>query len=193
VGVFGDRTPEEIAETQRTAGLDAVQLHGRHGPGPLEVSRLLPAGVVVIKAVAVGPDEEDSAALRARVERETAGADIVLLDTAAKGRFGGTGTVFRWQLARGLAEGTAGGEGGVVDAGVAGPRRFLVAGGIGPGNVRDALVRSGAWGVDVSGGVEAGAGIKDSRAMRELIETVNGIRTSSQGEKADVRAEGSRR
>jgi hypothetical protein len=47
--------------------------------------------------------------------------------------------------------------------------------------------------VDVSGGVEAGAGIKDSRAMRELIETVNGIRTSSQGEKADVRAEGSRR
>jgi phosphoribosylanthranilate isomerase len=193
VGVFGDQPPVEIADTQRIAGLDAVQLHGRYGPGPLEVRCVLPAEVVVIKAVAVAPDEEDPAALRTRVDKEGAGADIVLLDTAAGGRFGGTGEVFRWQLARGLVEGAAGGECGVVDAGVAGPRRFLVAGGIGPGNARDALIRSGAWGVDVSGGVEVGAGIKDSRAMRELIETVNGIRTPSQEERADERAEGSRR
>jgi len=84
----------------------------------------------------------------------------VLLDTHVDGRFGGSGYAFPWELA-----GEAARELGPGPA-------FLVAGGIGPGNARKALARSGAWGVDVSSGVESSPGVKDHGLMERLVAQV---------------------
>lgn len=200
VGVFGDVTAGEVARVVRHVGLDAVQLHGRSGPAAAEVREALagwvcpralggargaagPAAVagpargtgtppapalsapelLIIQAVPVGPEEVSSGTLRAAIAAAGAEADLVLLDTRATGRLGGTGTTFPWRLAREAAEGAA----------------FLVAGGIGPENVRAALEESTAWGVDVSSGVESKPGCKDAGLMGELVARVWDVRNAA--------------
>lgn len=193
VGVFGDASAEEIAQTVAATGLDAVQLHGRLGSGAEEVRRALdglkppmrlvsdgPAGpesVLMIQAVAVDPGEDDPEGLRRRIAATGRNADVMLLDTHSQGRFGGTGIAFPWELARGADDG----------------RPLLIAGGIGPDNAREAISRSEAWGVDVSSGVESSPGVKDARSLRKLIEVVNDIRRLRGAGPADVRLEGSKR
>ena len=200
VGVFGDAPADEIAEVADLVGLDAVQLHGaaccdgsaaaavraalleRQGstrqarpaapgfsPGTMLGS---PSGSapLIIQAVAVPVEGADAAALGdalAAVRRTAAGergADIVLLDSKVAGRFGGTGTSFAWSLARAVG-------GGPV----------LVAGGLMSDNVAAALKESGAWGVDVSSGVELSPGVKDSDKLVRLFANVSSGATSPLG------------
>ena len=210
VGVFGDVPAEEIARVVEQVGLDAVQLHGDSGPGARSVREALagwesplrlvggsmpggrsadgagssgpprPAGasapgpgsrgVLIIQAVPVAAEERDPDAVRRRVEQARADADLILLDTRKSGRFGGTGAAFPWALARESA----------VDL------PLLLAGGIGPGNVRAALEESSAWGVDVSSGVEVSPGVKDDRLMEGLFAQVAGARrTAAPGDGGD--------
>ncbi|MCL5736631.1 MAG: phosphoribosylanthranilate isomerase [Actinobacteria bacterium] len=161
VGVFGDIAPSEIARLTEAVGLDAVQLHGEKAPHAVEVREAIGRSVVIIRAVAVKPDETDAGRLAARIREARPGTDIVLLDSKTGRQFGGTGTPFSWDLAREASDGLP----------------LLVAGGIGPANAADALRRSGAWGVDVSSGVESSPGIKDARSMRELMAEVKGSTT----------------
>ena len=165
VGVFTDSDPVQIASMAEEAGLDAVQLHGDEGPGAETVRTALggkESPVLLIQAVPVGPEEDGGESLRRAVEQASAAADVVLLDTKVAGRFGGTGQSFRWGVAAEAADSGAGGA------------RLLVAGGIGPDNVREALAGSGAWGVDVSSGVESSPGVKEPRLMRQVVERVEG-------------------
>ena len=191
VGVFVDASADEIARTVVAVGLDAVQLHGRSGPGGGEVRRALedltsvtclgsgktPGArkVLMIQAVAVDPDENDPEELGRRIAAARGEADLMLLDTSSRGRFGGTGTAFHWDLARVANDG----------------KPFLIAGGIGPDNAGEAVLRSGTWGVDVSSGVEASPGVKDAEAVTKLIEVVNDIRRSRGTGPVDARLEGS--
>jgi len=169
VGVFTDAGAGEIARVADEVGLDAVQLHGVAGPTTSEVRAALGGrdrSVLIIKAVPVRVDEGDPAALGRALDQARAEADVVLLDTsapAARG-FGGSGLAFRWRLAREAAPPGVGGE----------PSRppVLVAGGIGPDNVLEALTESGAWGVDVSSGVESSPGSKDAVLMERLVTRV---------------------
>jgi phosphoribosylanthranilate isomerase len=193
VGVFGDASADEIARTVATAGLDAVQLHGRSGAGAAEVRRALEratapvrlvrggasgaGSILMIKAVAIDSGEVDTDDLRRRIVAARAEADMVLLDTSSRGRFGGTGIAFPWDLAHDANDGAP----------------FLIAGGISPDNAREALSRSGAWGVDVSSGVESSPGVKDAQSVRKLIEVVNDIRRSREDGSVDARLEGSTR
>ncbi len=193
VGVFGDVPAGEVAWIVEQVGLDAVQLHGAAGPsagsvrlalagwerplrlaggrrsshplaggsepGPTLTSPLSdagPRGVLIIQAVPVDPREEDRHALWERVQQARADADLLLLDTREAGRLGGTGTPFPWGLAQEVAAGCP----------------LLVAGGVAPGNVRAALERSSARGVDVSSGVEVSPGVKDARLMERLFAEV---------------------
>ncbi len=154
VGVFGDVSAVEIAEVVGEADLDAVQLHGAR-PDASAARELLRSGgspALIIRAI---PVEECAtpAGVRAAVEASGEGADLLLFDTRLNGRWGGTGTTFPWELARRAA----------------GDRPFLVAGGIGPRNAAEALRTSGAWGIDVSSGVEQTPGIKDEAQMRALF------------------------
>lgn len=170
VGVFADCSAAEIARAVRLVGLDAVQLHGCRGPRAAEVRQALArwtlprpessgqrAPVLVTQAVAVAPADDNPESLRRAVAAGAGDADLVLLDTRVAERFGGTGAAFRWELA----------------ACALGQTRFLVAGGIGPENVCAALRQSGAWGVDVSSGIEVSPGVKNVRLMTQLMRRVD--------------------
>lgn len=152
VGVFTDEPAPEIARVVREAHLTAVQLHSPAAPAGA-VRRLLGPEVLLIQALPVDPAQSEPSALAERVEQVAEEVDVLLFDTQMAGRFGGTGTSFSWQVLRELAPKVP----------------YLVAGGITPANVQRALDESGAWGVDVSSGVEKAPGIKDAQLMRQLV------------------------
>ena len=80
----------------------------------------------------------------------------LLLDTAVGPRFGGSGTMFPWRWARDLV--------------LANPvREFILAGGLSPENVAEAIGQARPFGVDVASGVEALPGRKDIYRVRDFI------------------------
>jgi phosphoribosylanthranilate isomerase len=130
-------------------------LHGPK-PGAAAVRAALAsasAKALIIQAIPVPAGAADGSEVRAAVRAAGDGADILLFDTRADGKFGGTGASFPWALAREAA----------------GETPFLVAGGLGPGNAAGALKASGALGVDVSSGVEESPGVKDPDLLRALF------------------------
>ncbi len=141
VGVFRDSLPDRVVEVVTRAGLGAAQLHGHETP---EQTRAVREQVpTVIKAFPAGhPGLSNLAAYN---------ADVILVDSARPG----SGEVFDWSLAE--------------DAPLAG-HRLLLAGGLTPGNVAEAIARVHPWGVDVSSGVEAAPGVKDPLKLRRFIE-----------------------
>jgi phosphoribosylanthranilate isomerase len=95
----------------------------------------------------------DAATLRAELVTVW-GADQVLLDAFVAGAEGGTGETFDWSL---------------VDVVRGAGCDVIVAGGLTPDNVADAVRATRPWGVDVASGVEASPGIKDHEAVRRFI------------------------
>lgn len=139
VGIFRDEAPARVVELTNHAGLRAAQLHGRE---TAEETRWVRERVpVVIRAFPGG----DPALARAA----DYGADIVMLDSASPG----SGKVFDWSLAEGAPSGL----------------RLLLAGGLTPDNVAEAIDRVRPWGVDVASGVESAPGIKDPSLVRRFI------------------------
>lgn len=145
VGVFVNESAETINSLVGTCGLDYVQLSGDESEELIERIE-----APVIKAVHVdGNGSHDS--LMAAVASTS--AELVLLDTAGSGLYGGTGRVFDWSVVPSLE------------------RPVLVAGGLHAGNVLEAIEAMDPWGVDVSGGVETD-GVKDEAKIKEFIRTV---------------------
>ena len=142
VGVFVNESPALIAEAVAACGLAYVQLSGDEPP---EVAATLT--IPAIKAVRPrGPESErELAAYAPRVE-------MFVLDSYRPGAYGGTGEVGDWTLAASLA----------------GRYPCLLAGGLTPENVSDAIERVGPLGVDVSGGVEV-AGAKRPERIYEFV------------------------
>lgn len=139
VGVFRDMGKARVVETVNTIGLRAAQLHGSESPA---TTRWVAERVpVTIRALAAGsPDLE---------RFDEFGADLLLLDGPAPG----SGEVFDWSMAdpRLVSE------------------PMLLAGGLNPGNVADAIRRVGPYGIDVATGVEADSGRKDPRLLRAFM------------------------
>lgn len=138
VGVFVNVPPDQINALAREIGLDIAQLSGDETPEDCRAVE-----IPVMKAVR--PQRlEDLEAL----EAYRPGVQAFLLDTKVEGRWGGTGAVGNWLLAREVA------------------RRYptLLAGGLTPANVRGAVEAVQPWGVDVSSGVETD-GQKDARKI----------------------------
>jgi len=143
VGVFRDESPQRVVEIVNTCGLRAAQLHGHE---TVDQTRLVRSNVpFVIKGFPAG----DPALERA----DDFGADAILLDSHAPG----SGEMFDWSLAEGAPSN----------------RRVILAGGLTPDNVGEAIERVRPWGVDVSTGVEVedGPGRKDARKVRDFIRT----------------------
>jgi phosphoribosylanthranilate isomerase len=139
VGVFRNEAPERVVEIVNGAGLKAAQLHGRE---PAEQTRWVRRRVpMVIKAFVAGEAAIDGAA--------DYKADVVMLDAPQPG----SGQVFDWKLA------------GAVTAG----ERLMLAGGLNPYNVADAIAQVRPWGVDVVTGVESSPGRKDPRKVRAFV------------------------
>lgn len=139
VGIFRDHAPERVVELTHQAGLRAAQLHGHESA---EDTRWVRERVPVVIKAFPGGDPELARA-------PGYGADIVMIDSASPG----SGRVFDWSLAEGAPSGL----------------RILLAGGLTPENVAEAVERVRPWGVDVASGVEAAPGVKDATRMRLFI------------------------
>lgn len=145
VGVFVNAGRDELARGVAQAGLDLVQLHGDEGP---EAFAGLPRRAW--KALRMGPDFSLESALR--YEGHAAG---LLLDSHVGDRPGGSGRAFDWRRVAPLRERV----------------RFLIlAGGLSPENVKDAVALAQPDGVDVSSGVESAPGRKDPAKLRAFVE-----------------------
>lgn len=143
VGVFVGGSPGDIAAVAAACRMTHVQLHG-----DVDVRAVAEAsGCEVIEAIPVaGPSSLERA-------RRSA-ADLVLLDAAVPGRHGGTGRRVDWAL---LAEHPLG-------------RPVVLAGGLTPENVGEAVATVRPYAVDVASGVESSPGVKDLDRVRLLIE-----------------------
>jgi phosphoribosylanthranilate isomerase len=148
VGVFVNEAPDDVNRICDEAGFGWAQLHGEEPPFVCQqVER------PVIKALHVGP-ETTADALRFQLLDYQDSVELFLLDTKQTGLWGGTGTPFDWDVAAALAE----------------EFDFLLAGGIGPGNLEEAVRRVGPYGVDLSSSVETAPGRKDFDALRRLFD-----------------------
>jgi phosphoribosylanthranilate isomerase len=151
VGLFADQTIEEVDSTVQECGLDMVQLCGTES---VEYCGQLAAPVIKVLHVQDSWSlEEAVATLSEGVEALGDGGHLVTLDRMVDGLQGGTGQSFNWQIARELSN-----KG----------YRFLLAGGLDPENVADAVAAAHPWGVDVSTGVETD-GDKDPSKVRSFI------------------------
>ena len=148
VGVFADESVEAVSETIESYGLRAAQLHGSETP---DYCNMVGKGcrVPIIKAFRV----KDRHSLSPIPEYEIS---AYLLDTYVKGQKGGTGETFNWGLAR---EAKAYG-------------RIIIAGGLTPENVAQAVQHVEPYAVDVGSGVEASPGKKDHSKIKAFIQNV---------------------
>ena len=166
VGVFHSRDAGEIARTAEEAGLTAVQLHGGLDEGLAQrLAKQLGGKVRLIQVLhwTVG-DPAAAGELRKQIARvaEMGVADRVLVDSKVGAATGGTGVAFDWTAGRNVFAEAPGGL------------RLIVAGGLKPQNVAQAIAQLGPWGVDVSSGVEASPGRKDHARVRQFIANARG-------------------
>jgi len=149
VGVFVGEPFERVQRIVEEAGLTAAQLHFRN-PAMADWES---ANFKKYVVVALCETRSDEAPPR--------WADAIFLDSGNSQKPGGTGKTFDWQGRAPIAE-TFRGNG----------HKIVVAGGLTPENVGEAIRILEPWGVDVVSGVEAGPGKKDPERIRAFIEAV---------------------
>jgi phosphoribosylanthranilate isomerase len=146
VALFMDNEVEEVRKAVRLVRPTLLQFHGRE-----DDAFCRSFGVPYIKSVGMGGEPPTAAALRSRYP----GAAGFLFDANLPGAPGGSGRPFDW---------------GRLPADLQAP--LLLAGGLHPDNVFEAVTRVLPWGVDVSSGIESEPGIKDGERMRRFVEEV---------------------
>lgn len=151
VGVFADQTPGEIADVASEVGLDVIQLHG--GSQPERVQAVRAATGLEIWAVLRTPD----GTLPGDAEVLADEADALVVDALVAGKLGGSGVAIPWLA---LGESLDDMERG---------HRIVLAGGLTPENVAEAIDYVSPMVVDVSSGVESAPGIKDHARIRAFI------------------------
>ncbi len=145
VGLFVDATPETVHEALRRVPLDLLQFHGNETP---DYCRAFSRPYV--KTIHMTPDVN----LHAEDSRYADAAGL-LLDTYSPAAAGGTGAVFDW---------------GLIPSDL--KRPLILAGGLTPANVAEAVRRVRPYAVDVSSGVESAKGIKDAAKISAFIRAV---------------------
>ena len=140
VGVFVNESSEEIARTMERTNLTAIQLHGDEPPAyGNALAWPILRSVTLETAFKVAQEWSDDTTL--------------LLDAADPERRGGTGQQVDWQAAAELAA----------------AHRVVLAGGLTPGNVAEAIARVHPYGVDVSTGVEDAPGVKNPAKVSQFL------------------------
>ena len=150
VGLFADQSVEEVSGIIDYCGLDLVQLCGQE---TVKYAGELGCDVIKVVHVAESATADDDAGTGARVKEFSGLGHLVTLDRLVEGIQGGTGQGFDWGVATSLSR-----------AG----HPFLLAGGLTPENVAEAITTVNPWGVDVSSGVETD-GNKDHTKIRLFL------------------------
>lgn len=146
VGLFRNQPVDWVRHVIEECGLDIAHLCGEE-----DAAYAKSLCVPVLRQVRVRPGEP-AESVRARADRALQAGEMVVLDREDPKVPGGGGVAFDWRSAEG----------------VAGLPNVLLAGGLNPDNVGDAIARVHPWGVDVSSGVEV-AGQKDPHKIRSFI------------------------
>ncbi len=139
VGVFRNESAERILEIVNATGLSGVQLHGSEGP---EVAQALRDAVPFLVQVFTADDPR-------LAHLDEYPVDALLLDSPSPG----SGETFDWSQVADLPQ----------------RRRVILAGGLNPSNVAEAVERVRPWGVDAVSGLEASPGRKDPDALAAFI------------------------
>lgn len=147
VGLFVNADSEFVNATSDQCRLDIVQLHGDEQP---EYCDLIKRRVIKVFRV------KEITSIEPIRNYRVAG---ILLDAFSPRAYGGTGLTFNWEIA--------------LAAGKYGP--VILAGGLTPENVRQAVEKVAPYGVDVSSGVETAPGRKDPEKVREFIRQAKGL------------------
>lgn len=145
VGLFVNASREAIAKTLQATRIDLLQFHGDESP-----EQCSGHGRPYVKALRMcdGVDLQ-------RLRQDYRGASALLLDACRKGMPGGTGETFEWDR---------------IPADLA--AEIILAGGLTPDNVEQAISQVRPYAVDVSGGVEQGRGIKDQSRIAAFMRGV---------------------
>ena len=150
VAVFVNPGAEEVRRVIGEVGVDMLQFHGT------ETARFCEDfGLPYLKAIAMREGVDLAAAVR-----EYPSAAAWLLDVHDTEKWGGTGRTFDWSAVRGSFE-----------------RPIVLAGGLTPENVEDAIRLVRPFAVDVCGGVESAGGVKDEAKLAAFVRRVEGVGT----------------
>jgi phosphoribosylanthranilate isomerase len=171
VGLFVNETPTTVNTIAEACGCDYVQLSGDETP-----ASVIGIGYPVVKSLRLdgSPAEKEWLALAAKAQTTTDGVVHLspispisptetltfapcplIIDAHVPGAYGGTGTLADWEKAAAYAQ----------------SHRLMLAGGLNPSNVAEAIAQVAPWGVDVSSGVEQG-GKKDKTLIERFIRAV---------------------
>ncbi len=155
VGVFADQPPSEVLNIAKICNLDVIQLHGRES-------------INDIKKIKEQYDKEIWKSIAVKEKKDLQKAfdfdqnSTILLDSFSEQAKGGTGYCFDWNAAKNFSE----------------SRNYVLAGGLTPDNIVEAIKKLQPAIVDVSSGVETG-GKKDQKKVKEFIRRVRTMKTSS--------------
>ncbi|HLE74600.1 MAG TPA: phosphoribosylanthranilate isomerase [Candidatus Bathyarchaeia archaeon] len=149
---------DELTETYEKLNPDVIQIHGKNLPAAVYVRLKFPKTHLI---GAVNANPANALDVASRVSKMF---DAVLLDSFVKGRYGGTGIVHDWELSKRVKQ--------VID-----PKPLILAGGLNPENVAEAVRAVQPYAVDVSSGVELQPGIKDPKKMADFVKNAKDVRT----------------
>jgi len=138
-----DLTVEEAMSAAEATGADGIQAHGDHSKAV--TAEALGAGLLSLYPLRIEKDDVSESL------RSVPVAAMPLLDTYSSDQHGGTGTTFDWSL--------------IDDPG----RPFVLAGGLGPDNVAEAVASVKPFGVDASSRLESSRGVKDPLRILDFI------------------------
>lgn len=153
-GVFRGADDPELDNAAQVARLNVIQLH--NDPTADDIARARARTQSAVWAVV----RVEGTSLPATLPELFDAADAVLLDARVPGRLGGAGVALPWNA---LADGIAAARG---------RGKLVLAGGLTPENVRDAVHALAPDVVDVSSGIESSPGVKDADRMRRFVEAV---------------------
>ena len=157
VVVTAPKSIEWLLEVCERLKPSAIQIHGKKQLDSLEIHETI-TSTRLIKTVYVTED-----AFNEKVIKNLKMFDAVLMDSFSRGQYGGTGKVHDWILSRQIREAVA-------------PVPVILAGGLKPENVKEAVLAVEPYAVDVASGVEAIPGVKDPKKVRAFVENAKQIK-----------------
>jgi len=154
VGVFVNSPLEEMCRIVDMCGLTQLQLHGDESPQLCLDLKTWNKSCSICKAFRIGDGSPPI-----HINKYSNVIDSILLDTYAKDIEGGTGMCFNWEL---------------IDS-IQCDKPIILAGGLNPENITDALEKVAPYAIDINSGIEKAPGVKDHDLLYELVRRVRAV------------------